>query len=129
MAKLYQSAEIDTKLPDKEIMLDFDYDYIKRVLINLVHNALAANNSNEPIIIELQLLEDLVNLIVEDKGEGIAAENLQKIFEPYYSTKKSGVGLGLSIVKKIIEEHDGNIEVKSELGKGTRFNILLKLKN
>ena len=129
VAKLYQSAEIDTKLPDKEIMLDFDYDYIKRVLINLVDNALAANNSNEPITIELRSGEGQINLIVEDWGVGIAADNLEKIFEPYYSTKKSGVGLGLSIVKKIIEEHDGNIEVKSELGKGTRFNILLKLKN
>ena len=123
VAKLYQSAEIQTKLPAEEINLDFDFDYIKRVLINLVDNALAANNSNEPIILELVRSDDHIKLIVQDKGEGISTENLQRIFEPYYSTKKSGVGLGLSIVKKIIEEHGGKIEVESELGKGTRFII------
>jgi two-component system nitrogen regulation sensor histidine kinase NtrY len=125
VTRLYQSAEIETKLPKKDIALDFDYDYIKRVLINLVDNALAANISNEPILIELKLSENQIKLMVEDNGAGIDAENLQRIFEPYYSTKKSGVGLGLSIVKKIIEEHDGKIEVKSELGKGSRFTIML----
>lgn len=123
VSKLYQSAEIQTKLPVDEINLEFDYDYIKRVLINLVDNALAANNSNDPITLELVPKIEQVKLIVSDKGEGIAKENLQKIFEPYYSTKKSGVGLGLSIVKKIIEEHNGEITVESELGKGTRFVI------
>jgi len=128
VSKLYQSAEIESKLPETEITLDFDYDYIKRVLINLVDNAMAANNSNEPILIELQQNETQIKLIVEDKGTGISAINLQRIFEPYYSTKKSGVGLGLSIVKKIIEEHGGTIEVESKLGQGTRFIITLYFK-
>jgi len=68
-------------------------------------------------------------LIVKDKGTGISPEDLQRIFEPYYSTKKSGVGLGLSIVKKIIEEHGWKIEVESELNKGTKFIIKLEIGN
>jgi len=127
VSKLYQSAEIETKLPENDISIDFDYDYIKRVLINLVDNALAANTSNDPIKIDLQQSENYIELIVKDKGTGISYENLQRIFEPYYSTKKSGVGLGLSIVKKIIEEHSGKIEVESVPGKGTKFIIDLKI--
>jgi nitrogen fixation/metabolism regulation signal transduction histidine kinase len=123
VARLYQSAEIETNLSKNNIELNFDYDYIKRVLINLVDNALAANNSNEPILIDLKQSDKIVELSIEDKGTGISPENLQRIFEPYYSTKKSGVGLGLSIVKKIVEEHGGKIEVESDLGQRTRFII------
>ena len=60
-----------------------------------------------------------------DQGEGIKSENLNKIFEPYFSTKRSGVGLGLAIVKKIVKEHGGEINVSSEPSKGTIFSIIL----
>ena len=110
---------------ENDVIFDFDYDYIKRVSINLVDNALAANTSNDPILIDLQESGNFMKLMVKDKGTGISPENLQRIFEPYYSTKKSGVGLGLSIVKKIIEEHGWKIDVKSELGQGTIFIIAL----
>ena len=107
----------------------YDSEYMKRVLINLVDNALSASESGKPVVLSLKKKkESWVELTVADHGEGIASENLEKIFEPYFSTKRSGVGLGLPIVKKIIEEHGGKVEVHSILQKGTKFSILLPIK-
>jgi signal transduction histidine kinase len=64
---------------------------------------------------------------VADAGEGIPKDNLDKLFDPFFSTKKKGTGLGLAIVKSIIEGHDGEIEVESEPGKGTRFIVTLRV--
>ncbi|MFC2088745.1 ATP-binding protein [Calditrichota bacterium] len=126
VARLYQTSEIKVEIPKSELMVSFDYDYMKRVLINLVDNALAATNSNEPITIKVERNKKSIILTVSDKGEGISEENIQRIFEPYFSTKISGVGLGLSIVKKIVEEHGGSIEVESKLGEWTTFILTLK---
>lgn len=126
VARLYQTSEIELEVPTSEINVSFDFDYMKRVLINLVDNALAATNNNEPVIIKVEKGESTIKIIVADKGEGISEQNLQRIFEPYFSTKSSGVGLGLSIVKKIVEEHGGIIEVQSKLGEGTNFILSLK---
>lgn len=76
-------------------------------------------------------MEDLGNYYVEigigDTGIGIRPENLDKIFDPFFTTKESGTGLGLAIVYRIVEDYQGNISVKSELGKGTIFNIRLPI--
>ena len=64
-------------------------------------------------------------VVVCDTGRGIEETHLERIFEPYFSTKKRGMGLGLAIVKRIVEEHKGCIEVHSEVGKGTRVEIKL----
>ncbi len=126
--KLYGREKVILELPAGPIILPFDYEYMKRVLINLVDNALSAAENQKPVVLGLQILSGTgIELSVTDKGEGIPAENLQKVFEPYFSTKRSGVGLGLAIVKKIIEEHGGNIEAASVLGEGTRFMIKLPL--
>jgi signal transduction histidine kinase len=66
-----------------------------------------------------------VEIDFSDSGIGIAPEALEQIFEPYYSTKDTGIGLGLPLTKKIIEEHGGQITVKSELDKGTTFTVTL----
>jgi two-component system, NtrC family, sensor kinase len=62
---------------------------------------------------------------VKDNGNGISQENLPKIFEPYFSTKETGTGLGLAIVKRVIEKHNGTIEVESKEGEGTEFTVKL----
>ena len=62
---------------------------------------------------------------VTDTGRGIAAEDISKVFEPYYSTKETGTGLGLAIVKKAVDDHEGTISVKSKVGEGTTFTITL----
>jgi two-component system sensor histidine kinase HydH len=67
--------------------------------------------------------EGLIIIEIRDTGSGIKAENLNKIFDPYYTTKSKGTGLGLAIVHKIIEAHNGNIKVRSDLGQDTTFTI------
>ena len=123
---LYGNADIELNVPTNPVEIEFDYDYLKRVFINLVDNALAASSDSGQIKISVSSpSEKQISISVADSGEGIAENDIQKIFEPYFSTKRSGVGLGLAIVKKIIDEHSGQIEVESRSGKGTRFTILL----
>lgn len=125
--KMYQQADIRLDLPEEIIECTFDYDHLKRVLINLVDNALAAQEPTGSVDISLVRNEKSVQISITDHGVGIKEENLAKIFEPYFSTKKSGVGLGLAIVKKIIEEHNGEISVSSQPQKGTTFLIQLPI--
>jgi signal transduction histidine kinase len=68
---------------------------------------------------------DYVKIEISDTGGGITEENLNKIFEPYFSTKETGTGLGLAIVKKIIDDHNGAIDVESALNEGTKFTVKL----
>lgn len=123
--KLYNHVNLEISSPDGPIEVKYDFDYLKRVMINLIDNAIAAAGDEKPIEIGLVNNNKFVQIDVTDQGEGIAVENLNKVFEPYFSTKRSGVGLGLAICKNIIKEHDGKIEVKSELEKGTTFSVFL----
>ena len=121
----------DSRLP----IFDFDRDQIKRVIINLLDNAVsvlpegagASGSSRGTIDIETGFEEDLkiARLKVRDNGPGMDEDVLERIFEPYFSTKKEGTGLGLAIVKRIVNDHNGVIRVESEKGAGTQFLIEL----
>jgi len=124
--KLYGNEKVVLEKPAEPLLFSFDYDYMKRVLINLVDNALAASGNGKQVLLRLSAADNSkIELSVIDQGEGISADSLQKIFEPYFSTKRSGAGLGLAIVKKIIQEHNGTIKAESVLGEGTQFIIKL----
>jgi len=73
------------------------------------------------------LIDDKLTICISDNGEGIEKSKLEHIFEPFYTTKKSGNGLGLAIFHKVFSEHSGKINVTSELGKGTQFTIEFEL--
>jgi signal transduction histidine kinase len=106
-------------LPD----FTFDRDRIRRVLINLIENAIQADPHDQPVQVSTSLSGNRIILIVEDKGTGIPLEQLGRIFEPYFSTKSGGTGLGLAITRLIVEEHNGKISVNSIVGEGTQFRI------
>lgn len=119
-------ASVDQRLP----VLDIDRDQMKRVLINLIDNAISAVENGGTVRIETHFVGELhlARLEVVDNGAGIAPEVKQRLFEPYFSTKKSGTGLGLAIVSNVIADHNGYIRVKDNSPKGTRFIIELPLK-
>ncbi len=100
---------------------------INSVFINMLMNAAQAIENKGQIIIETSMTDGIISVKFTDTGQGIAPENLEKLFEPGFTTKSPdrGTGLGLSICKKIMEEHNGKIEVESEVGKGTTFTIYL----
>ncbi|HCC36402.1 MAG TPA: PAS domain-containing sensor histidine kinase [Treponema sp.] len=102
-----------------------DERYLKQALLNLIKNAQAAMPGGGQLTIKTQAAENEVKISVIDDGLGISAENISKIFEPYFTTKDTGTGLGLTIVFKIIREHRGEINVQSRAGKGSSFTITL----
>ncbi len=101
---------------------------MRRVLINLVDNAAQAmtdDSRERKITVATTLAEDQFKLVIGDTGGGILAENLQKVFEPLFSTKSFGTGLGLPMVKQIVEQHGGTIAISSEIGVGTQVVVRL----
>jgi signal transduction histidine kinase len=104
-----------------------DSDQMNQVLINLIMNAIHAMANGGSLRIALQQAEDMAKLTIADTGHGIRKDAVIKIFDPFFTTKEigKGTGLGLTVVKGIIEEHHGSITVESEEGKGTTFTIFL----
>lgn len=121
-----KNIEIETILKDTDLALEVDIGLIEQVMINLVVNAIeAVKESPEPRIIltAYQAANRKVVIKVADNGHGMASELLDKIFIPFFSTKKSGSGIGLSLCKQIMMLHKGNIQVHSVEGKGTSFQL------
>ena len=119
-----KNIEIETILKEPELALDADTNLLEQVLINLVVNAIEAvkEKTNPRIILSAYLSNTRKPIIkVADNGNGMPAEILEKIFIPFFSTKKSGSGIGLSLCKQIMMLHKGNIQVQSKEGGGTAF--------
>lgn len=139
VVKLFEQGHADIqfqlKAEQKLPVFDFDRDQIKRVLINLFDNAVAALKSDSrpgaspKITATTRLNEQLQMAVIEvqDNGPGMTEEVMERVFEPYFSTKSGGTGLGLAIAKRIVNDHDGFIRVHSAVGQGTRFLIELPL--
>lgn len=122
VARLYAQRPVTLQLDPALPKMNFDWEALRRVLINLIENAMQASATATVTIRTSQVPpENAIVLAVEDTGPGIPPEHRARIFEPYFSTKKSGIGLGLAIVKRIVEEHGGTIAVTSEVGRGSSF--------
>jgi polar amino acid transport system substrate-binding protein len=102
-----------------------DSSHLKQVLINLVMNSYEALAERGHIHLVATPEKDRVVIKVSDDGCGIEKETLEKVFEPFYTTKSDGTGIGLAICRQLILENDGEINVESEVGKGTTFTIKL----
>ena len=100
---------------------------LKQVFLNLIKNALDAMPSGGELSISGEVKADVYEIRFSDTGEGIPPENVQKIFQPFFTTKASGSGLGLSISQKIVDNHRGTLHVSSEQGKGSTFLVSLPL--
>ncbi len=123
--KLYDPQQVKFVSNKEKIFFNFDENQIQRVIVNLVKNALqAVPDDREPdILVSVKELDDKIVLSVTDNGTGIAPENQSRIFEPKFTTKSSGMGLGLAIVRKIVENHNGKIYFTTNVDKGTTFII------
>jgi len=119
--------QIDIKcyLPADLPPLALDRDMFKQALLNLMLNAEQALTGGGSITVQAILEPGHVCLSLIDTGHGMPPDVLAKVFEPFFSTKSTGSGLGLATTRKIVEAHHGAIDVQSEVGKGTKFTIRL----
>jgi len=122
-----RNLHIRTKFARHLPMTPIDATQIQQVLVNLVQNAKQAMTRGGTLTIQTGEAAEAVWVSVADTGGGIPEEQLNRIFEPFYTTKKKGTGLGLMIVQRIVRAHGGHIEVESQVGRGTSFRIWLPL--
>jgi len=122
------NVELELKVSPGLPTLQADRNYLKQLLLNLILNGVQAMPKGGKLTLEAHRNRDQLQLTVQDRGTGIEPETLKKIFEPYFTTKPNGSGLGLSIARRIAEEHGGTLAVESKLEQGSRFQVLLPLK-
>ncbi|MBI9096109.1 MAG: GHKL domain-containing protein [Sphaerochaeta sp.] len=113
------TCNVSTSLPK----LEFDENLIKQVLLNLIKNAMNAMEQGGRLTLHARQDGNQVLISVQDTGIGMDDETMQKIFEPYFTSKATGTGLGLTVVYKIMKEHRGDITVESRLGEGSTFTL------
>lgn len=133
---------IDFMMPDalmKNVMIQFisspmnvlirgNENRLKQIVMNVIKNAIESMGNGGTVKVEMCNNRDsLLELSITDEGSGMTSETIENLFEPFYTTKTTGTGLGLPFVKKVIEEHDGEIVIESELKKGTRFSLFLPI--
>lgn len=107
--------------------VEHDSGQIHQVLLNLLLNSMQAIEGSGKITVELERQAESAAIIVSDTGRGIPPEHLPNIFRPFFTTKGNGTGLGLSLARRIVEDHQGRIHVTSSPGQGTKFVVLLPL--
>jgi len=115
---------LSTNLPE----IPIDEDQIRQIFINLTLNAIQAMPDSGKLKIASRERMECIEVEFTDTGCGITKENLKRLFDPFFTTKPKGIGLGLAVVKRIIEKHNGSIQVKSKPGEGSTFTVKLPLK-
>jgi signal transduction histidine kinase len=135
-----KETPIKKTLTDQKVIGHWDPDQLRQVLVNVIANAIDASPSRGVVTISTELVradagnetetraaKKQARITIADQGKGMDETTRDRMFEPFFSTKKRGTGLGLAIVKQIVEQHGGTISVESEPGKGTTFRIDLPL--
>jgi len=122
-----RGVTLKTKLARNLTATPADATQLQQVLVNLVKNAVQAMTTGGTLTLQTGETSDDVWVSVADTGGGIPQEQINRIFEPFYTTKKQGTGLGLMIVQRIVRAHNGRIELESNAGRGTTFRIWLPL--
>jgi len=136
-----KETPIEKQLTEEEVTGHWDFDQLSQVMVNVIANAIDASPKGAPVGIKTQVVAASVvdgdgdlgrarrfaRVTIADQGSGMDQATAERIFEPFFSTKKRGTGLGLAIVKQIVEQHDGTISVESKPDQGTTFKIDLPL--
>lgn len=104
-----------------------NHNRLKQIIINLINNAIEVMSKGGTITIGLKNVRENIQLYVRDEGSGIPEHHINKLFTPFFTTKEQGTGLGLALVKKVVDEHQGNIQVESTENIGTTFTIEIPL--
>jgi len=108
--------------------LSLDPDLVKTCIFNVILNAFQAMPKGGSLTVKTESSNNKVSLIIEDTGIGVPEENMPKVFDPFFSTKETGLGLGLATTKRVIEEHGGKVDFQSKEGKGSKVTISLHVK-
>ncbi|GGE88192.1 His Kinase A (phospho-acceptor) domain-containing protein [Chishuiella changwenlii] len=124
---VFPAEYVEFNYSPKAIMMRFDKQYLNRVITNITKNAFQSipHTRKAKVKVDVMLLDNFVHITIKDNGEGIPVEAQSSIFVPKFTTKNSGMGIGLPMVKKIIDDYDGTIRFESEVSVGTTFYILI----
>ena len=120
-----ENVNVQGKFSKKNPIILGDPHQLERIFLNLITNAIQAMPDGGMLTLRLAAKAGNLQIYVQDTGIGISEENMKKLFEPLFTTKAKGIGLGLSIVKTLVDSHKGELTVESEVGKGTTFMIQL----
>jgi signal transduction histidine kinase len=130
----------ERKLNAEKDVLEGDQHQLEQAFVNLLLNGVEAINANGTLTVSTELIADdpahahegqprrWMRIRISDTGGGITQENMARLFEPFFTTKQNGTGLGLAVTRRIIEEHNGTIQVESQSGEGTTFTVMLPMK-
>ena len=122
-----EEIQLITHFPQHKVLLQGDASLLEQAFINLIKNAIEALQGHKDPVLEIRLHKEGNHVVVQiaDTGDGIDEDMLDQIFIPFFTTRKNGSGIGLSLCRQIIIGHRGSIDVQSELGKGTVFTVKL----
>ena len=116
---------IQLTTPPSELLAMGDGEKLRQAFLNILINALQATPSSGSVAIVLKQADSVIEISFQDSGTGIDEKEMERIFEPFYTTKPDGTGLGLAITKKIIEAHGGTLQVECKSGEGTTVTVAL----
>ncbi|MFT9596826.1 PAS domain S-box protein [Mesobacillus sp.] len=123
------NIQIEFQVQSQPVMIECEPNQLKQLFINILKNAIEASSSGDVVNITLESFDNNVTVVVKDQGVGISKELLERIGEPFYSSKEKGTGLGMTVSFKIVQSHDGTIKFKSEPAIGTDVIVQLPIKH
>jgi len=123
--EILRKQKIDFKIEGKDIKIISDYKKLKKIFSNIIKNSIEAQKDGGIIEVKFEKINDKLKVEISDRGIGIPPEDIDKIFSPFYTKKEKGTGLGLFIVKKLLQDLNGEIKIESKYGFGTKVIICL----
>ena len=124
----YKGASLVMHMSERPLKINMQKNLLRIAILHVLRNAVESTNNDGKVIVTTSADKDKITLSISDTGQGIEKEDIGKIFDPFYSTKKHRFGMGLPLVKQIISEHMSDIRVESEPGKGTTFSMVFPIR-